>query len=123
LFDGGRRRANVSESKLNMAIEEDEYLDLRRTVELEIRTHWLRGRDSAEVINATTESIGLAERALEIARSRFDAGLSTNLEVTQSNLELSDARLARFVALYEYMNAVAGMKFAVGILLEEYIDE
>jgi len=123
LFDGGRRRANVSESKLNMAIEEDEYFDLRRTVELEIRTHWLRGRDSAEIINATTESIELAERALTIARTRFDAGLSTNLEVTQSNLELSDARLARFAAFYEYMNAVAGMKYAIGILLEEYIDE
>jgi len=123
LFDGGARRANVSESKLNMAIEEDEYIDLRRTVELEIRTHWLRGRDSAEVFNATTESIGLAERALKIARTRFDAGLSTNLEVTQANLELSDAQLARFVALYEYMNSVAGMKYAVGILLEEYIDE
>ncbi len=123
LFDGGRRRANVSESKLNMAIEEDEYFDLRRTVELEIRTYWLRGRDSAEIINATTESIGLAERALKIARSRFDAGLSTNLEVTQSNLELNDARLARFVAFHEYMNAVTGMKYAVGILLEEYTDE
>ncbi len=123
LFDGGRRRANVSESKLRMAIEEDQYIDLRRSIELEIRTHWLRGRDSAEVINATTQSIGLAERALKIARTRFDAGLSTNLEVTQANLELGDARLARFVALYEYMNAVAGMKYAVGILLEEYTDE
>ena len=123
LFDGGRRRANVSESKLRMAIEEDQYIDLRRSIELEIRTHWLRGRDSAEVINATTKSIGLAERALKIARTRFDAGLSTNLEVTQANLELGDARLARFVALYEYMNAVAGMKYAVGILLEEYTDE
>ncbi len=123
LFDGGRRRANVSESKLRMAIEEDQYIDLRRTVELEIRTHWLRGRDSAEVINATTQSVGLAERALKIARARFDAGLSTNLEVTQANLELGDARLARFVAFYEYMNAVAGMKYAVGILLEEYTDE
>ncbi len=123
LFDGGFRRANVSESKLNMAIEEDEYIDLRRTVELEIRTHWLRGRDSAEVIHATTESIGLAKRALAIARTRFDAGLSTNLEVTQANLELSDAQLARFIALYEYMNAVTGMKYAIGTLLEEYIDE
>ncbi len=123
LFDGGRRRANVSESKLNMAIEQDEYIDLQRSVELEIRTQWLLGRDSAEVINATRESIGLAERALEIARARFDAGLGTNLEVTQSNLELSDARLARFIALYEYMNAITGMKHAVGILLEEYEDE
>ena len=120
LFDGGLRRANVSESKLNMAIEQDEYTDLRRSVELEIRTQWLRGRDSAEVIKSTTESVGLAERALEIARARFDAGVGTNLEVTQANLELSDARLSRFVALYEYMNAVAGMKYAVGILLEEY---
>ena len=123
LFDGGSRRANVSESKLNMAIEEDEYTDLQRSVELEIRTHWLRGRDSAEVIDATTESIELAGRALEIARARFDAGMGTNLEVTQANLELSDARLARFVALYEYMNAVTGMKYAIGILLEEYADE
>ena len=123
LFDGGRRRANVSESKLNMAIEQDEYTDLRRTVELEIRTQWLLGRDSAEVIAATSENIGLAERALEIARARFDAGMGTNLEVTQANLELSDARLARFISLYEYMNAVAGMKFAVGILLEEYENE
>lgn len=123
LFDGGYRKSNVSESKLNMAIEEDQYTDLRRTVMLEIRTYWLRGRDSAEVINATSESVGLAERALDIARARFDAGLSTNLEVTQANLELSDAKLARFIALYEYMNAVAGMKHAVGILLEEYENE
>ena len=123
LFDGGNRRANVSESKLNLAIEEDQYRDLERTVMLEIRTQWLRGRDSAEVINATKKSIVLAERALEIARARFDAGLGTNLEVTQSNLELSDARLARYMALYEYMNAVTGMKHAVGILLEEYEDE
>jgi outer membrane protein len=106
-----------------MAIEEDQYIDLQRAIELEIRMHWLRGRDSAEVIAATAESIGLAERALKIARARFDAGLGTNLEVTQANLELSDAQLARFVALYEYMNAVTGIKYAVGILLEEYVHE
>lgn len=122
LFDGGLRRANVSESRLNMAIEQDEYTDLQRSVELEIRTQWLRGRDSAEVIKSTTKNVTLAERALEIARARFDAGVGTNLEVTQANLELSDARLARFVALYKYMNAVTGMKYAVGILLEEYYE-
>jgi outer membrane protein len=120
LFDGGYRKANVAESKLNMAIEEDELRDLQRFVALDVRTAWLRGRDAAEVIEATTENVDLAKRALAIARSRFDAGLSTNLEVTQANVELSDARLARSQALYEYMVAVTGMKYAVGILLEEY---
>jgi outer membrane protein len=120
LFDGGYRKSNVAESKLNMAIEEDQFRDLQRYVSLDIRTAWMRGRDAAEVIEATTENVGLAERALAIARSRFDAGLSTNLEVTQANVELSDARLARSQALYEYMVAVTGMKYAVGILLEEY---
>ncbi|MEN7972943.1 MAG: TolC family protein [Verrucomicrobiota bacterium] len=120
LFDGGRRRANVGESKLNMAIEEDELHDLERAVSLEIRTHWLRSRDAAEVIEATTENVELATRALDIARARFDAGLSTNLEVTQANLELSDASLARSRALYEYMASVVSMKHAAGILLEEY---
>jgi len=120
LFDGGMRRANVAESKLNMAIEEDELHDMERAVSLEIRTQWLRGRDAAEVIEATTETVDLATRALDIARTRFDAGLSTNLEVTQANLERSDASLARSRALYEYMVAVTSMKHAIGILLEEY---
>lgn len=120
LFDGFLREANVGETKLNLAIEQDEYRDLLRYVSLDVRTAWLRGRDAAEVIAATAETVSLAERALTIARSRFDAGLSTNLEVTQANTELSDARLARAVALHEYMRAVTGIKYAMGILLEEY---
>ena len=123
LFDGGLRKSNLSESRLNLAIEEDEYRDLIRSVSLDIRTQWLRGRDAAEVINATTENIDLATRALDIARTRFDAGLSTNLEVTQANLELSNAQLARSQAIYEFMVAVARIKHAAGILLEEFEDE
>ncbi|VGO11560.1 Organic hydroperoxide resistance transcriptional regulator [Pontiella desulfatans] len=120
LFDGGARKSNVAESKLNLAIEEDEYRDLERYVSLDVRSAWLRGRDAAEIIDASQETVGLATRALQISRSRFDAGLGTNLEVTQANVELSDARLARSQALYEYMVAVAQMKYAAGILLEEY---
>ena len=120
LFDGFLREANVSESKLKVAIEEDEYRDLRRYVSLNIRTEWMRGRDAAEVIKATTQTVELAERALSIARTRFDAGLSTNLEVTQANTELSDARLARAIGLHAYMTAVVKMKHAMGTLLEEY---
>ncbi|MBT8045912.1 MAG: TolC family protein, partial [Pontiella sp.] len=120
LFDGGSRKADLSESKLNMAIEEDEYRDMRRAASLDIRTQWLRARDAKEVIDAAGETVALAERALAIARTRFDAGLSTNLEVTQANLELNDARLSRSQALYEYIVAVTGIKYAAGMLLEEY---
>ena len=120
LFDGGLRRSNIAESKLNLAIEEDEYRDMARAVSLDIRTQWLRGRDAVEAIEATSENIALATRALEIARARFDEGISTNLEVTQSNLELSNARLARSQALYEYVAAITQLKHAAGMLLEEY---
>ncbi|MBN2164298.1 MAG: TolC family protein [Pontiellaceae bacterium] len=123
LFDGGLRKANLSESQLMLAIEEDELLDMNRTVALDIRTQWLRSRDAAETIRATDENIALAERALEIARTRFDAGMGTHLEVTQANVELSNARLTRSQALYEYMVAVTRIKHAAGILLEEYEDE
>ncbi len=123
LFDGGLRRADLGESKLMMAIEEDEYRDLVRSATLDIRTQWLRERDAEEAINATAENIELAQRALNIAGNRFDAGLGTHLEVTQANLELSNARLARAQALYEYVAATARLKHAAGILLEEYEHE
>jgi outer membrane protein TolC len=123
IFDGGTRRAALGESKLRAAIAEDEYRDLQRTVSFDIRSQWLRSRDAVDAIHATTESIGLAERALGIARTRFEAGLGTHLEVTQANLELSDARLTRNQALYEYIVAVTGIKHAMGTLLEEYENE
>lgn len=123
LFDGGARRADLSESQLNMAIESSELSDLQRTVALEIRTQWLRARDSELVIRATEESVSLARRALYIAKSRYDEGLGTYLEFTQANVELGHARLARAMALQEYMKAVTGMKYAVGTLLEEYEHE
>ncbi|MBN2684736.1 MAG: TolC family protein [Pontiellaceae bacterium] len=120
LFDGGRRSADLSESKLNQAIEEDEYREMTRAVSLEIRTQWLRARDALEAINATDENIELAQQALQIARTRFENDLCTRLEVTQANLELGNARLARSQALYEYMAAVTQLKHAAGMLLEEY---
>lgn len=123
LFDGGSRRAEVAESRLTLLIAEDEYRELQRNIALSIRTAWLRARDAAEVIEATTENVELAHRALEIARSRFNAGLGTNLEVTQANVELSNAQLARSQALYEHMAAVMEMKYAAGLLPEEFDDE
>ena len=123
LFDGGRRKARVGIRTIEVAIEEDQYIDLRRSITLEIQTYWLRGRDSAEVIRATAENVTLAKRALEISRARFDAGLGRNLEVTQANVELSKAKLARLTALYEYMNAVVGLKYATGTLLKEFENE
>lgn len=123
LFDGGGRRAELSESRLNASIAEDTYNQQRLDTTLEIRTQWLRCRDAAEALDATKESIELAERALTIARSRFDAQLGTRLEVTQANLELSEARFAHLTALHEHVAAVTRLKHATGTLLEEYEDE
>lgn len=123
LFDGGLRRADLGESRLNLAIAEDNYTDLERAVALEIRSQWLLVRDSEEAILATTESTELAQRALDISKARYDAGLGTYLEFTQANLELSNARLARNTALRAHQDAVIGLKYAAGILLEEYEDE
>lgn len=119
LFDGGLRKADLAEAKLNRLIEQDNFTDLKRSVKQDIRSQWLRCRDSAEAIAATEESIALAERSLEIAKSRYDSGLGTYLEFTQANLDLSDARLVRLSALSEYMKATTGLKYATGTLLKE----
>jgi len=116
LFDGGRRRGEVLEKGLELAKEEADRDDLRRSVFLDVKAAWLTMMAAREAIKGSEENVELAEKALEIAKTRYNEGLSTTLEFTDSNLSLNTARLTHFQALEKHLSAVAQLKYAAGIL-------
>jgi len=114
VFDGLLRRNRVREKQLELDKARETLADVERQVALEIQSHYLEAREAAETVDASRETVELAERSLAIARARYENGLATSLDYADANLALSVARLTRLQALHDHMNALARLRQASG---------
>jgi outer membrane protein TolC len=69
---------------------------------------------SGEQIEASESNIERAERALEIAQTRFRNGLSTQVELNDAELAVTQARTNFAQALFNYNAARAQLMAATG---------
>ncbi|MBI4470409.1 MAG: TolC family protein [Acidobacteria bacterium] len=102
VFDGGRRNARRSESTSLLEQERIRIRDLRQQIELDVRVAFDRLRSAVEQVKVAEEGQGLAERELEQARRRYQAGVTTNLEVTDAQNRLQRARDNHLAALFNH---------------------
>lgn len=114
VFDGALRRNRIREKSLELAKAGETLADSERQVALEIQSHYLDLQQAAETVSASRDTVELAEKSLEIAKTRYENGLATNLDFTDANLSLSIARLTRLQALHDHMNALARLEQASG---------
>ncbi len=115
IWDGNLTRQAVRQKRFAFEQREAEYEAARQAVLLEVRQAYLALVHARELLAASGDSVALAERALEIARTRYETGLSTYIEFTDANLALSTARLARAQALHDHAVALAQVAFACGM--------
>jgi len=57
-----------------------------------------------------------ARDALDLAQQRYDMGLSSIVELTQAQLNETEAEIAQASARYEYQAKSAALKFQTGQL-------
>lgn len=65
-------------------------------------------------VTASQSTVSLAERALAIAQTRFQAGLSTQLELGDAELAVTQARSNHALALYRFNVAAVRWRAALG---------
>jgi len=119
LFDGLMTPGRVREerARLNQARIETE--DTNRTVLLAVKQARLDIEAARRAYLSQRETVGQAEAAYRIARVRWEKGISTSLELTDAELNLSEARVLADEALAAYRISLAGLERAVGLPLEE----
>lgn len=114
LWDGGARGATRIEKGLQREIAADAIIDLERAVDADVENAFRAVQQSLRVLEGARETVTLAEKALNIARARFDSGLGTNLEFTDRNLELNKARIQTLGGLLACHKALADLTYACG---------
>lgn len=122
IFDGLMTPGRVKEARGQYEQARIETRDTRRTVLLSIKQSYLDLKAAQKAIESHRETVGQAEKAYQIARIRWENGISTSLELTESELNHSESSTMLQEALAYYRIALAKLERTVGLTIEEIED-
>lgn len=92
IFDGGQRESRISERRSIVRQEAINTQDIQYQVTLEVRDALLTLNSAKEQVAVAEESLKLSLTELELARERFAVGVATNIEVTNAQTSVAQAR-------------------------------
>ena len=117
VFDGLATRGRVKQAIALHDRAGIELEDTGRRIELEVRTAYSNFIEAREVNESQKKVVEEAEEALRLARSRYEAGTGTQLDVLSAQTALTEARTTAIEALHDYSVARARLERASGTLL------
>lgn len=107
IFDGFATLGRVRQGRQQTRSAELQFEDDRRQVELDTRVAHSRYIASLEFIRSQEKNVELAAESLRLARSRFDSGAGTQLDVLDARVQLTQAALNELNARFQYQLALA----------------
>jgi outer membrane protein len=105
------------EAAFQRAKEADQQLrNEQQTLERDVRVAWALANDAYQRIDVTAQFVSQAASALDLARGRYDLGLASVVELTQAQLNLTDAQIQNVNAKYDYQSQNAALQYTMGLL-------
>lgn len=116
VFSGLQTNARVEQAKLELRKSEEQVVGLEAGLRTLVESITLRLRRAAERVEAQGKTVEQARKGYRIASTRFAGGSGTQLEVRDAELALTQARVNRIQAIFDYLVASAELDQALGRL-------
>jgi outer membrane protein len=116
-FEGGLRKAEVSEAKARERQAALFYEDLKKGIAIEVQTAYLDLVTQKGILQFLDDQVAFARDNYQAVARQFDFGLSNSLDVLDANTLLVSAETKVVSAVYNYRLALLRMKKATGTLL------
>ncbi len=114
IFTGGRLKAQKEEARAEVNGAMAARDELRQQIRLEVTQAYYQVLDLAGRMPAATQQQRAAQQALSLAQARYQAQLSSFLEVLTAELELEHAEANSARLRLDYERAKAELEFATG---------
>ncbi len=114
IFAGGGTMAKVHRAKTELEKANTRLAEASDNIKVDLQNLQLQLKESRERITATEKAIQTARRAFEIAETRVDNGLSTQVELKDSRLALDRAQFNYLAAIFDYLSAYFEWELATG---------
>jgi outer membrane protein len=111
LFNGFLYNAKSREARLRTQATQDRMLDLRNRISRDVRTSWLNANTAYQRVAVTQQLLDQASLALDLAQTRYKLGLSSIVELSQAQLQQTQAQISSAQAGYDYRLALAVLRY------------
>jgi outer membrane protein len=116
IFNGHLFSARREEAH-ERALESDQRVrDLEDSIARDVRAAWASSVTAYQELDVTAQMVREASLGMSLAQGRYDIGLSSIVELTQAQLNLTSAEIENLSAKYGYQAQYAELQYAIGAL-------
>jgi outer membrane protein len=116
VFNGGLFRARRFEAEARAAAAEKGLQNLELQIQRDVRVAWLSARNAFDRLGLTQQLLDQAKQALDLSQARYNLGLSSIVELSQSQLQYTSAELAHARAQYDYAAQISLLNYQTGLV-------
>jgi len=111
VFNGFLYSAKSREADLRAQAVRQRLADLRNRISRDVRTSFLAASTSFDRVNVSEQLLAQANLALDLAQTRYKLGLSSIVELSQAQLQQTQAEIGNAQAGYEYRLALSVLRY------------
>ncbi|MBA4313384.1 MAG: hypothetical protein C0417_12240 [Chlorobiaceae bacterium] len=114
LFQGLQTRARVEQAQVEQMKSEEQKVSLERNLKTGLHSIIGNLRHARKRVDAQQKTVETAERGYKIVSARYLANAATQLEVNDAEVALTQAKVNRIQAIYDYLVASADFDQLLG---------
>ena len=114
IFNGRQFNALHAEANAEANARQQFLRDLQNAVVRDVRKAWLNTISGYQRLALTQQLLDEANQALDLAQQRYKLGLSSIIELSQAQLNATQAQISQASAKYDYENAISTLNFQIG---------
>lgn len=114
IFSSGKRFSALKQAKIDMEEIELNKYDIEKNLMVAVKNYTDKMRTSIKSHNVARAGIAQAQKGYDIAVKRYDTGAGTILEMDDSRLALTKAKLLANQAIFNFLSAKASLEETMG---------
>lgn len=117
LFTGGLNSARQREASLRVEAAEQALRDQEAGITRDVQIAWLNATNALERLGITSQLRKGAAQSYSLAEARYQAGSSSVVELSQSQLSLTAAQINETTTSYEYLLRRSILDYQTGLII------
>ena len=111
VFNGFLFNARSKEAALRAQATQERLRDIKDRIARDVRTSWLNAKTAYDRLAVTQQLLEQANLALNLAQARYKLGLGSIVELSQAQLQQTQAQISNVGAGYDYRLALAVLQY------------
>ena len=113
IFNGFLYPARSREAALRAQADQERLRDLKNRIANDVRTSWLNTQTAFRRIAVTQQFVDQTNLAVDLSQTRYNLGLGSIVELSQAQLQQTEAQIQFAAAKYQYRIAEAVLRFQI----------